>query len=226
MKAVRLVTLGFLAGLFLTGGSSGPSKRDSFLRVDLDKFADYRRIWAAKLEVTAFDCGRFVSLPPFDPESSVSMYSYKSDSGLRKYRITYILAADNMWQASDGVKYPEKAKSIRTTRVDLDMPESTALLLRNVWLRILQGDHPTESTTPRDRIPIDSPHFEWSLQRSNAPTLRVQDNFYVHPTPVAKLLEDLSDVTLPAYCKAEPSKRPTIVRQIEAQASALLKLSQ
>ena len=212
-----------LIGLVFLGSASGRATRDPFLSVDLNHFPEYRRIWTAKLEVTPFDCGRFVVLPAFEQESSVSVYSYARKGGTPGYRVTYILAANNMWQASDGVRYPEKANAIRTRRIDADIPESTAQLLRKVWLHILQGVHPSTSTTPRDWIPIDPPHFEWSLQRPNTPALRVEANFYIKATPVAKLFEDLSDVTLTTYCTAKPSERPAIARQIAKQAKDLLK---
>ena len=223
MKTLRSATLAILMGIIFLGTASGRAKRDPFLRVDPNHLPEYRRIWSAKLEVTPFDCGRFVVLPAFEPESSVSIHSYLGRDGMTGYRVTYILAAKNMWQASDMIRYPEKARAIRTRRIDADIPGPAAKLLREVWLKLLRGVHPNESTTPRDVIPIDTPYFEWSLQPPNGPPLRVEANFYIETTPLLKLFAHLSDVTLPAYCRAEPAKRPAIARQIEKEATALLR---
>jgi hypothetical protein len=226
MKARRRLSLGILMGVLLLQSAFGGTKRDPFLKVDLNEFPKYRRVWSAKLEVTPFDCGRFVSLPAFEPESSVSVYSYQRKDGTTVYRVAYIEAENNIWQASDMVRNRKEAMAVKTRRIDADIPESTALLLRKVWSTLLPGDHPTRSTTPRDVIPIDTPIFEWSLQRLHGPSLRVQANFYValtKATDLRKLFADLSGVTLTAYCKAEPSKRPAIASRIDREAKALLR---
>jgi hypothetical protein len=223
MQQIRLAPIAATVSIIIVQSALAASPRDSFLQVDLSYLPQYRMIWASKLEVTPFDCGRFVVLPPFDPEVSVSVYSSRRADGTLRYRVTYIEASENMWQASDALRHLEKAKRINTRRIDADIPETTAHLVQQLWLRILIAPHPKASTTPRDRIPIDSPYFEWSLQRRNAVPLRVHANFYVQTTPVLKSLAELSDVILPAYCKASPGDRPAIARQIDEQAGALLR---
>jgi hypothetical protein len=198
--------------------------RDPFLEVDLKQNPEYRKIYTSKLEQTPFDCGRFVSLPAFEPESSVSVYSYRSEDGVTKYRVTYILAMDNMWQASDGIHFPERAKAVKTRRIDADIPASTALLLKNVWLRILSGSHPTAATTPQEVIPIDTPTFEWWVQRAGASALAVQANWYIKVNPLLKRFADLPGVTLVSYCKADVRARSEIAHQVEAQSKTLMRM--
>lgn len=204
---------------------SDGARRDPFLRVDLNENPKYRRILSTKLEVTPFDCGRFVVRPAFDPECSVSVYSYAREGGTRGYRMTYVLASDNIWQASDGGRYLRKAAAVKIQRFDAELQKETAELLQSVWLRLLRGVHPSASETPQDWILIDPPVFEWSLQRLNGPPLRVQANLYIKGILMQKLFADLSDITLRSYCMAEPTKRPAIAREIAKQAKALLKLS-
>ena len=210
-------------GLLFLSCAAIASERDPFMQVDLSH--PYRRLWSPKLEVTRFDCGRFVVLPAFEPGYSVSIYSNRDSGAEANYRITYVSLKENLWQVSDGLRDTKKATDVKTSRIDADIPRSTAKLLGRVWLRILGRKHPQQSAAPSDGyILLDSPYMEWSLQRANAFPMRAQANFYIRASPSLKLLADLSDVVLPKYIKASSRQRPAIIREIEDKAKKLLEM--
>jgi hypothetical protein len=209
--------------IVFVGRASGDTNRDALVRVDLTDSPKYRSIWSKKLEITPFDCGRLVVLPAFQPERAISIYSYQNRSGQHAYRVTYVRASENIWQASDGVHDTIKAEAIKTRRIDADIPAPTAKLLRILWVKMLRGVR--YNVPPANRwkvVPIDPAHFEWSVERSGAPPLLGQLNVYTEIAREAKDFAELSDVMLPAYCEAKASERAAIAREIEQKAKEIL----
>jgi hypothetical protein len=147
--------------------------QDPLLIVDLKKEPNYRKVWTSKLQITPFDCGRLVVLPPFEPEMSISIYCRKTAEEQRSYHVTYIAPETNIWQASDGMRHPQRAQAVGTRRIDAEIPESTALLLRKLWLRMLTGIRHSAADIGRSEVvPMDAATLEWSLERRSDPPLR------------------------------------------------------
>jgi hypothetical protein len=143
----------------------------------LRKYPEYREVLLSKLGVTPFDCGRSIILPFSDTEASQSVYS-KSINGRRIYYVTRISSERNLWDLTDGGRYPKRAGSVRTHRIDAELPEQTAKLLKQVWLAMLQGSQEPRSTPPRtppkrgaaakteERFVLIDPSFlEFSIER-------------------------------------------------------------
>ena len=190
---------------------------------DLKHEPEYREVWSSKLEVTPFNCGRTVVLPAFEPECSTSIYSESQIDGRIRYRITYISAERNIWQAGGGFHYPAKAAAVKTSRIDADIPESTAQLLRKLWLEMLKSvSHGKDPEADAEVTPLDVPQFEWSIKQSFARVVRGRLNPYIQVRQRSRAFADLSNVTLPAYCKAAAGKRSSLVVEIEKRASELL----
>jgi hypothetical protein len=161
-------------------------------------------------------------LPPFDPESTTSVYSV-STNGRPTYYVTDISAAANLWQRTDGVRYPTRAKDIKVKRLDAQIPKRTAQLIKEVWLQVLKGPNGPRPIQPPPRvIALDVTHAEFSLARPDAAPLRGDLDFSLSfPGRRTKQLVDILN-RLYDYCKAGPSERPAIAEKIDRQATHLL----
>lgn len=197
--------------------------QDSIILVDSHKFPEYRKIWLEKIAATPFDCGRVTLLFPFDPESCISVYTQQSAQG-RVYRVTCAWPETNLWQRTDGGRHPQRAKNVKINRIDADIPEKTAELLRAVWLRMLQGArHGTPDLKDWQVIPQDSPDIEWSLERPGNSSIYGQLNKYkANAGKKVDAFLRLSNDSLLDYCRATQSQRRTLAREIERKAMELL----
>lgn len=197
---------------------------DHLLPVNLEEMPVTRGLLRSKLGPTPFDCGRSTVWPPFQGEACVSIYG-KSKGGRRTYWVTFVSAEENIYQRTDGGHHPEKAKTVTTKRVDAEIPERTALLLRKVWMKMLQGPHGARPTPPPKRPPIsiDGTLMEWSLERRGAPPLYgMLDVSLPFPGEKTRQFFDLSEAVY-QYSQAIPDKRPGLVDKIDKQATKLLK---
>lgn len=141
-------------------------------------YAKFRRLLAVKLGPTTFDCGRIIVMPAFEPEFAVSVHSSDVSNTKRTYYVTCVTAADNLWQKSDMVQYPRRAEQVRTDRIDAEIPETTAKLLRDAWLVMLQAakNKPAPSSEGMGSTPsghnvygvVDSESATWRANSSGA----------------------------------------------------------
>jgi hypothetical protein len=130
----RRLLVCFLAMALVESASAG--RRDPLI-VPSGEFPKYHELWSSLLEVTPYDCGRLIVLPAFDPETSISVYSIRDRAGRTNYRVTWIASDRNLWQQTNW-RQPEQArKKVKPSRIDADIPATTALLLRKVWTNIL-----------------------------------------------------------------------------------------
>jgi hypothetical protein len=198
---------------------------DHLVPIDPSWSPKFRRILAEKLGTTAFNCGRIVIRPPFQkPEESVSVYSAQSPKQQPTYFVTYIVAKENIWDRTDGGDSPERANGVNVQRVDAKIPEKTAELIKEVWLRMLEGVHgqfPPQGEE-REVVPGDATLIEFSLQRPHGTALYGQVNVFLEAQRKnVKALMRLSD-DLVAYCKAHPANRPAIASKIDDESTRLL----
>lgn len=203
--------------------SAVPPDADYLSPVDLREYRNYRKILASKLEITQFNCGRSVFLPPFDSESSTSVY-WTLKNGQRTYYVTWLSVRESLWQRIDGGHYPARAKSIETDRRDAEIPRETAELVRDACLRMLQGPHGVRPIPPLPGVlSMDSTYLEISIDMPNRSPLYGRLDFSrSFPGKKTKRLANMWNA-LYEYCKASTEKRPKIASQIERQAEQLLR---
>ena len=203
---------------------------ESFVRPELDHLApvnlnehpSYRKMLTSKLCVTPFNFGRAILLPPFDPESSTSIYSV-SNNGKVSYYVTEISATANIWQRTDAVRFPERAKEVKVHRLDAKLPAETAELIKQLFARMLEGRHGPKRLPSQDRtIILDATHAEFSLERPNSTSLYGDLDFSLSfPGRKTKQLVDIWN-RLYDYCKAPADERRTIASDIDQRAKRLL----
>lgn len=219
----------------------------------LGGYPKYRKLLIAKLGVTPFDYGRSILLPFGEPEASQSIYS-KSTKDRRTYFVTRVSSERDLWDLTEGGRYPERAASVRIDRIDIEIPARTAELLRQVWLGMLDGPQkprPTPSPSPPKRgaaakseerfVLMDPSFLEFSISRSdNAPlvgVLNVSAGYGgTKKTTLPRVRHDTSGFgdrvrmlaelseSVYQYCIARPGDRPLIANQIEQKASQLLEM--
>ena len=209
----------------------------------LREHPNYRKVLISKLGVTPFDCGRLLALPFPGGEGSQSVYS-KSSNGRRVYYVTRISSEKNLWDLTDGGRHPEMARSVKTQRIDAEIPQKTAELLRQVWLGMLEGPQKPRPTPPPNHVVlVDASFFEFSIERTDGPSLvgvlNISAGYAGRERTTApalpraqiapgfgdrlRMLVDVSEAVY-QYCVAEPAKRSAIARKIDQKATRLLEM--
>jgi hypothetical protein len=202
------------------------SYADHLLPVEPERNPKYWKILMSKIGVAPFNCGRAIILPAFEPEGATSVYGL-SKNGRTSYYVTDVSARKNVWQQTDGARFPEKGQLVGVERRDAEISAHTALLVREVWMRMLSGPQTPKPTPPqREVVTLDATTVEFSLELPNRPPLRGE---LVLSEPYrGKKTEQLVDLwnRLFEYCKAAPHKRSAIADDIERRATQLLSLLQ
>jgi hypothetical protein len=207
--------------LSLTRLSLVASEPDHLLPVNLRENEKYRAVLTQKLAVTSFDCGRLVIRPAFAPEESLSIYGLNNDAG-HKYFATYLAADTSLWQTTDEGRYPEKAAGVGVERIDAEIPDRTAEVLKKVWMLMLSGRQaPKRWDHAPEMLFGDATVGEFSIPGSPNKTLYGETPLVPELGSKTKQLVELSDL-LVKYCKAKPSQRGGILEQVERQAARLL----
>jgi len=190
--------------------------------VDLKENKAYRQILQSKLDLTPFNCGRSLVLPPFEAEGSTSVYSVRRDGG-RMYYVTNVAAAQNLWQKTDASHFPAKAQSVKVTRRDAKIPQQTAELVREVSLRMLRAKHgPRGRVRGAKVIAVDSTYAEYSLELPNGTNLYGSlELTFPLPDEKMKAFVNLWN-SIYAYCNAKLEERPELSESISDQAKRLL----
>ena len=197
-------------------------ENDHLASINSQHFARYRQIVLSHLGPKAFDAGRVVVCPSFDPEYSISVYKV---GGNRRatYRVTYVSVKESIWQLTDGGNDLSQTGQIKVRRKDMNIPDSIAPVLQKVWAEML--DHAHGHVPPAgnwERIPIDSTNVEWYLQRPGGRFVSGELNNYVKRGPNTQSFLTLTAETLLLYCKAQAKARSAILHQLETDAQKLL----
>jgi hypothetical protein len=183
----------------------------------------YRKLWQEKLLVTSGDVARYVSLPAYvDPERVVSVYKArgKKSLGLR-YWVTVTEPSRALWEcvASGDEKLtgriPIDPASVSVQRCDAPLPESTAMTIRKLWLKMLRDVRGQSS----DAMSLDGSTEIFSATSQDGTAL--QGQIPIEPKEHTAALLDLAN-QLADYCHAESAKRPEQSRKIEAESLMLL----
>ena len=181
-----------------------------------EKVNSYQRLLLAKLGVTPFDCGRVVDASSFGPEILVSVHSRMQD-GRRAYYVTSSSPEGNLWQRTYSLRRPGNAESTRIRRIDAEIPESVALEIKEVWLRMLRRARPSPPLGLEFEI---QGYLEFSIQQSNSHSVHGQLQLPASG-PKTQTLAEISD-DLWKYCQAAPTNRHAIADKIDKNAKRLL----
>lgn len=147
------------------------SANDRLFQVDLAQFPKYRTLSMAKLSPTPFNYARMMVEPAFAPEYSVSVYSQPLRPDRVRYVVTYIVADQNLWQATDIARQPQRAKSVKTRRTDCEISKHTAEKVKQAWIAMLSGDqHPKPMRKEDVGRTTDATIAEFSIQLSQGET--------------------------------------------------------
>jgi len=183
----------------------------------------YRAYIEKRLCPTTFDCGRFIEMPPFrKSEFSVSIYSVPTRIGDVTFRLTSIDAADNLRDWTDAGRLPDRATKIRIQRIDAEIPPATAVLLKDLWTKMLSGrQRPRKQKIESEVVYGDPTVGEFSIQLRSAKVLRGETDLIPdlgkNTAAFVKIAEQLLE-----YCKAQPAKRAAILASIERKAKDVL----
>ncbi len=184
--------------------------------------AAYQKLWQAKLLVTPGDVARFVGLPgTVGEETAVSVYqkTNKTGAGTDDYWLTVTQASKRIWDAvpAPGVEKATDPQTIAIQRCDTPLPESTAVAIHKVWLRMLSRTKPERDL---ENTLVEGSREIFSATDSNGVIMRGQRSS--DPKKDTLALVALA-TSLMEYCSAPVSERPEQARKIEKDASALLK---
>jgi hypothetical protein len=189
--------------------------------VDANEFPAYRRVLKEKLLLTPFDYGRVIVVPAFTPEHVISVYSRQSHDSKKLFYVTFLAPKESLWQATDGGRTPNNAKSLVVRQLDAEISESNADVIRRALIAMLSGhQRPRKWDVPSEFLYQDSTIAEFSVHREHQ-ALSGETVIASNVGRKTKLLLDLHE-NLVRYCEAAVSKRPEIARNIHETATKLL----
>jgi hypothetical protein len=182
-----------------------------------EKMNEFRDLLNVKLGVTPFDCGRVTDSSSLGPEGVLSVWS-ETKAGRRTYRVTSVEAADNLWQRTKSMRDADKARSVTTHRIDVQISEPIAEKIKQVWTGMLRDARPA---SPSEVRYVMDGYLDFSIQQSAH-----SSSLYGHlalpaPGPKTESLVKISDA-LWEYCKAAPENRSAIASKIDREVTRLL----
>jgi hypothetical protein len=237
MQADVAISLRFVAAFFvftLSGVYAATSEDDHLLPLEEYGLAKghpvsaYRTVWQKKLLVTPGNVARFAHIPGFaEPEAviCVNQRPEKSDGSVGGYWATRTEASSSLWNCIEtgDEKFTKRritdCRNVRVRRWDAPVSDSTAVIVRKLWLTMLSDARPL-SLAPGERvISVDSPSEIFSAMSPEGKLLEAEA-----PTFKARNANELVRVgfLLLDYCGVSPAKRPQLAREIETRASRLL----
>ena len=200
------------------------SVNDCLYQLDLAEFPKYRTVSMAKLNPTPFNYARMMVEPAFAPEYSVSVYSQSIRPNRVKCVVTYIIADQNLWQATDIARQPQRAKGVKTRRIDCEIPKQTAENVNQAWIGMLSGDQHPRPMRPEDAArTTDATIAEFSVQLPRGETLYGEMRVELPEGRKTKALLEVANGLID-YCKAKPANHTAIARQIDRKAKGLLQM--
>ena len=110
--------------------------------------ADYRKLWQRKLLVTPGNIARFAHIPGFaQPEAAVCVNkrTEQKDGIPGGYWVTLTEASKSLWDCipSGDEKFTKRSvadpRTVNIRRCDAPLPDSTALIIHTLWLKMLRA---------------------------------------------------------------------------------------
>ena len=183
-------------------------------------------LWQQKLFVTPGNLARFAHVPGFaQPEAAASVNQradkYGGTDG--SYWVTVTEASSSLWSCirTGDEKFtktkPVDPRTIHIRRCDAPLPQSTALVIRRLWLTMLNQTTPLSHSERYFAVDATSEIFsavnpEGKLLEAQAPTFESRNTDEL--VRIGFLLLD--------YCHIHEPERPEIARKIEIKARTLL----
>jgi hypothetical protein len=203
--------------------SAGQSSEDHLVPIEKEygSGAAYEKLWTKKLLVSPGEIARFVFLPGnIGEESAVSVYRKRKREKI-EYWVTVTQPSARLWNCipQAGGKSRIDPRTIAVDRCDLPLSDSTAVAIGKVWIAMLLQTRPAAKS---ESISVDSSREIFSAQDSTGRTMRAQGPNRMIPGGRTSLLMDLAN-SLIEYCNVPESRRADKARQIERDASVLLK---
>ncbi len=227
-KAFSSAVVAFLflnRSMMVAEGSPKYEPADHLLPADPEILGNkYVAILKEKLCVTPFDEGRVLILPAFAGEESLSVYSQRRDKGHQLHYVTYLAASENLSDRTGSGRYPQEAKNVRIRRIDAEIPERTAKLVKRGWFEALAHTRPlSKSERALELVFTDAAEAQFSLSE---PHRTLSGRTVMAPGRLGRRMNELVAITdlLRAYCKSKPADRPVIAAKIESESTRALKL--
>jgi hypothetical protein len=221
---MTLRSLAIAAALFvfgLSGAYAATSNDDHLLPVEEHGLARdhpsaiYRKLWQRKLLVTPGNVARFAHIPGSN-QTEVVVCINRSNRVGGAYSITVTEASSSLWgcirTADEKVTDP---RSVHIRRCDAPFPDSTAVVIRNLWLAMLKQARPLSERI----IAVDSTSEIFSAMNAEGKVLEAEA-----PPFESKNIDELERIGLLLldYCDVRLDKRPELSREIEKRAARLL----
>jgi hypothetical protein len=197
---------------------------DHLLPADLEILGkEYVATVERKLCVTPSDYGRVLILPAFTGEEALSVYSLRSSGGQESHYVTWTVASENLNDRTRSGHDPDESKHVGIRRLDAEIPERTARLVRQVWAAALKQVRPLSKDERALELSFtDAAVAEFSLAKPDKHTATGRtvmapgrlENKMNELVTIASLLRD--------YCQSESADRPSIASKIDREATALL----
>ncbi|MDQ2866879.1 MAG: hypothetical protein M3R59_00470 [Verrucomicrobiota bacterium] len=203
---------------------AAPTHLDAIVKPDFETSRAFELIWPSKLSLTLYNCGRVIVFPYGEPEYSVSVYSAASPSGKVEYRIAFVHLSGNLWEATDAGSRPSGAAGIKVLRKEATLPETTGVILRELWEKMLKPVHQKmPQLQEAEVIPMDSTHYRWALSLHGTHILEGEANSYLRRLDwkTEEFLK-LTAYDLRDYCQASVTERAHLAVKIEKRAKRIL----
>lgn len=223
-RLILMLAMGTLASILPLAEAKSDTTPDHLIAVEKEfgQGAVYQKLWQQKLLVTPGDVAQFVHLPGnVGEEAAVSIYRNLSRKNGKYggYWLTVTQASDWLWKCVPGaVEHPIDPRAVAVRRCDIPLPESTALVVRKVWLAMLLAVRPYPAS---DATSLDRSSEIFFATNSDGSVLRGQ-------IPARSLTKNNSALfhianLLAGYCDVPASQHAKYAREIEDAASTLLK---
>ena len=177
----------------------------------------YRKCWQEKLLVTPGEVARFIYLPGLvGEETSLSIYRIRREKKANHYAVTATQASKRLWSFfTPGGNLPGRPEDVPITRGDAEIPESTALAVRALWMTAL-GD--ARKPPSSNVISLDSSTEIYSAvdEHGQLRTAKGPDVF----GPKTKRLFEFT-YSLMEYIDAKPARQKQQVEKIRKEADEL-----
>lgn len=180
----------------------------------------YWKLLEQKLFVTPADIARFVQFPgATGAETAMAVYQASGKSS--GYRVTITQPSSSLWETvpQPGEQRNAKQRPITVERCDAPLPDSAARPIHEVWLTMLRQ---AKSEPKSESISVDNTIEIFTAVAPDGKTLRGQSPRELVKAGNVSALVDLVN-SLIHYCDVPESERADMAKQIERDASTLLK---
>lgn len=213
----RLTLVSFISALTVQCLTAS-SEPDHLLPPVRSNHRPYFELLRAKLEDTAFDCGRITVRPPFSGEYSISIHC-ETTRDTEQCRAVVKIAGDSLWQASSGGVELSKANAVPVSTVDVVVSAKFAHLLKDVLSAMVIETRKLGIDEKPSRVLMEGPLIDISIS-NDADIIIGEMGYLPATTPKLKSLSRLVS-SLTKFCKSEDSQKDQLMNEAMKDAEAL-----